>query len=456
MSRPSQFVCLQKNNFDPKLEDGWICSHFCRVIHSETLAPVTELEDLRARAEACDQQLRTSTNSSLPARVRDSLIKEKEALDITADRLMADDSAATKFLWIFSVLVDPARAMNRVQPVYYLNMHSNKAFRRGENSLLAFDDGLIQEREDLYFERFNRKPRRFLQIKQLKLDFRHTIRGLLVGLPQNVSSSLALKFNQQLGLDNLGSAPPAQLVNLVGESGCGKSTMMAAIARSGNSRILGSFFCDANWNATHSARAFLGHVIAALCDSQRRLGQFRKIAEQRPEEILSISEHSNVEYGFRELLRVLSTCEYSESSGWCAFLVDAIDEVDSDQQGQTSILDLLNVARLHSPPWLVFVVSSTSQLRDLHGHVVSAQYSNEDVAQVIDTYVTERAKSQECSAPNEDDVDDGHLEAERFDQLIGLLKSASGSNFRYARCVTDMLKTNQVNEVDISASWASL
>ena len=209
---------------------------------------MTELQDIRARIDTCKRQLhQVEQEPSMQGTLPNLLARELEQLSIIEQKLVSQPEAESKRLWVFSVLVDPIQCQQRVQPVYYLGMHSQEAYRRKEEQIVRIDERLVQEREEAYAERFGRRPRRFYDIKVLKVKFQHRIKRLLHGLSKHLISTLSKKLMGMLGLEKCSmkhESESTNIVNLVGESGCGKSTMVAALANSGNQMVLASPLSD--------------------------------------------------------------------------------------------------------------------------------------------------------------------------------------------------------------------
>lgn len=168
--------------------------------------------------------------------------------------------------------------------------------------------------------------------------------------------------------------PTGQLVTILGQGGCGKSTLMATLTRNGTQRrpesdhdgwkylpILGCHYCMAGTSQTLSARAFVdGFAASLVCSPYTKA--FKQRAIDRPIEVLRACDAADASVVFRGLLRLCAKLA-SPTQRRVAYIVDGLDEsAAASEPGQHSIATLVLRCAKEAPPWLVFVVTSKSEM----------------------------------------------------------------------------------------------
>ena len=228
---------------DPQVDDGWVHPHFSPVIDEETRKQVVRVEETQ---------------------------KGKKS----------------KPLWVVSVLVDPDKAKHRYHPVYYLckeGKYARRALIRQEEQIQQITNDLVKERESQFISREGKKPGRLVDIQSLKMKEKFdaeitNLTKLLSKASEAAQKKRLCVLLKQLNVpepsaDTDGSSMP--IVCVVGQSGCGKSSMMAALAQEGkhiakvmkqNCIVTGHFFCNRMDPDTLDPGKFMGHFVASLCD----------------------------------------------------------------------------------------------------------------------------------------------------------------------------------------------
>ncbi len=288
-------------------------------------------------------------------------------------------------LCVLTVMVQPPSAGRR-QPVYYLNQSSLEAWIRRAESLHKMDHTLVAQREADFADATGRPVARTWRHLVLRaIPFDEHIHMLLDAQEEGSAKVHRLWVFQSLVRIILDSAPPAgQLVCVTGQGGCGKSTLMATLCRNGSQRrpesdgdgwrylgILGCHFCIAGAPQTLSARAFVDGVAASLASSPYSRS-FKQRAIDRPIEVLRACDAADPIVAFRSLLRLCAKLPLKIHRR-VAYVVDGLDEAAAhghDGSGHdtgSTIPSLILRCAKDAPPWLVFVVTTRSEMHDLSG-----------------------------------------------------------------------------------------
>ena len=221
-------------------------------------------------------------------------------------------------LSVVLVMVQPSE-VRRQQPVYYLNPSSLEAWIRRHESLHRMDATLINQREAEFAEATGRSVARTWRHLILRaVPFEEHTEELLDAQQQcgaKVTRLWVFERIVQVILSEV-QPPPGQLVCVLGQAGCGKSTLMAALMTNGTQRrpetdadgwrflgVLGCHYCVAGAPQTLSARAFVDAFAAALVISTYSRS-FKQRAIDRPIEVLRVCDVADPVVAFRGLLRL--------------------------------------------------------------------------------------------------------------------------------------------------------